>query len=99
MVIARGEEPTEAAVERQLEENVADANTWALIDPTRDENKFAVINQQFSNQWALQKDAQAFQREMAEQAARQEIAGMGRRSEKVAYSVSVQLLSVRRGNG
>ena len=73
MVIARGEKPTEAAVEKQLEENVADANTWALIDPTRDENKFAVISQQFNNQLALQKDAQAFQREMAEQAAKDKL--------------------------
>lgn len=47
MVMARGEEPTDAAVQRQLEENVADANTWALIDPTRkadDYEKMSVAN-------------------------------------------------------
>ena len=46
MVMARGEEPTDAAVQRQLEENVADANTWALIDPTRKADEFAKMAQQ-----------------------------------------------------
>ena len=46
MVMARGETPTEAAVQRQLEENIADANTWALIDPTRKADEFAKMAQQ-----------------------------------------------------
>ena len=42
MVIARGEEPTAAAVEKQFQRNIADANTWALIDPDRKANEFAL---------------------------------------------------------
>ena len=42
MVIARGEEPTAAAVEKQFQKNIADANTWALIDPDRKANEFAL---------------------------------------------------------
>ena len=49
MVMARGETPTEAAVQRQLEENVADANTWALIDPTRKADEFALDDYRTAN--------------------------------------------------
>ena len=42
MVIARGEQPTADAVEQQFQKNIADANTWALIDPTREANAFAL---------------------------------------------------------
>lgn len=42
MVIARGEEPTAAAVEKQFQRNIADANTWALIDPDRKADEFAL---------------------------------------------------------
>lgn len=42
MVIARGEEPTAAAIEKQFQKNIADANTWALIDPTKKANEFAL---------------------------------------------------------
>ena len=42
MVIARGEEPTAAAVEKQFQKNIADANTWALIDPDRKADEFAL---------------------------------------------------------
>lgn len=42
MVIARGEEPTAAAVEKQFQKNIADANTWALIDPAKKANEFAL---------------------------------------------------------
>ena len=53
-VMARGEDPTDEAVNRQLMEDVADANTWALIDPTRDENKFALQRQQHGYAVALE---------------------------------------------
>ena len=42
MVVARGEEPTAAAVEKQFQRNIADANTWALIDPDRKADEFAL---------------------------------------------------------
>lgn len=42
MVMARGEEPTAAAVEKQFQRNIADANTWALIDPDRKADEFAL---------------------------------------------------------
>lgn len=49
MVMARGEEPTADAVQKQLMENIADANTWALVDPTRKANEFALDNHRTAN--------------------------------------------------
>lgn len=54
MVIARGEEPTAAAVEKQFQRNIADANTWALIDPSRKADDFAKMATQYSYNRSLQ---------------------------------------------
>lgn len=72
-VAASGRPYTQADVEAQFQRDVADANTWALIDPTRKADAFAVADQSFRNQMALQNDAQAFQREMAQQAAKDKL--------------------------
>ena len=50
MVIARGEEPTAAAVEKQFQRNIADANTWALIDPDRKADEFALDDYKTRNE-------------------------------------------------
>ena len=42
MVIARGEQPTEAAIEAQFQRNIANANKWALVDPTKKADVFAL---------------------------------------------------------
>lgn len=48
-VIAMGQEPTTAAVEAQFQRDIADANTWALIDPTRTPNQFALDDYRTKN--------------------------------------------------
>lgn len=59
MVIARGEEPTAAAVEKQFQKNIADANTWALIDPTKKADEFALDTHRTMNDNWLDKQRQA----------------------------------------
>lgn len=71
-VASRGIPYTEADVERQLQQDVATANR-EYKSLKRDADQFAVISQQFKNQMALQNDAQAFQREMAQQAAKDKL--------------------------
>ena len=64
---------TQDMIEKVLQRNIADAQQEWLINPTKHADQFAVMNQQFSNQWALQKDAQKFQKDMAEQAAKDKL--------------------------
>jgi hypothetical protein len=59
MVIARGEEPTAAAVEQQFQKNIADANTWALIDPIKKAYEFALDTHRTMNDNWLDKQRQA----------------------------------------
>lgn len=61
MVIARGEKPTAAAVEKQFQKNIADANTWALIDPDRKADQFALDKFRTENDNWLDKQRQARQ--------------------------------------
>lgn len=49
MVIASGKEPTAENVEAQYQRNIADANTWALVDPTRTADQFALDNHRTAN--------------------------------------------------
>lgn len=72
-VAASGRPYTQADVEAQFQRDIADANTWALIDPTRTPNQFAVSDYNFKHQWDLQKDSQQFQKDMAEQAAKDKL--------------------------
>lgn len=55
MVIAQGKEPTAENVESQFQRNIADANTWALVDPVKKADEYAKMQQQFSYNMALQK--------------------------------------------
>ena len=48
-VIASGKEPTAEAVEAQFQRDIADANAWALIDPTKRADDFAKINLEHNN--------------------------------------------------
>lgn len=61
MVVARGEEPTAAAVEKQFQKNIADANTWALIDPDRKADQFALDRFRTANDNWLDQQRQARQ--------------------------------------
>lgn len=54
MVIASGKEPTAENIEAQYQRNIADANTWALVDPTRKADEFAKMATQFSYSSRLQ---------------------------------------------
>ena len=72
-VAARGLPYTQQDVEARLQRNIADAQQEWLINPTKHADQFAVMNQQFRNQWALQKDAQRFERAKAEQAAKDKL--------------------------
>lgn len=54
MVIASGKKPTAENIEAQYQRNIADANTWALIDPTRKADEFAKMATQFSYSSRLQ---------------------------------------------
>lgn len=53
-VIARGEEPTADAIERQFQEDIADANSWALVDPVRKADDFALQAQKAADARALE---------------------------------------------
>lgn len=59
--MARGEEPTAAAVEKQFQKNIADANTWALIDPDRKADQFALDRFRTANDNWLDQQRQARQ--------------------------------------
>lgn len=48
MVIASGKKPSAENIEAQFQRNIADANTWALIDPTRKANEYAKMAAEFS---------------------------------------------------
>lgn len=48
-VAASGQPYTQADVEAQFQRDVADANTWALIDPTRKANEFALDDHRTNN--------------------------------------------------
>lgn len=65
--------PTQAQVESVLQRNIADANQEWLINPVKRADEFATMRQQFNNQMALQKDAQAFQERMQDKAAQDKI--------------------------
>lgn len=71
-VAASGKPYTKADIERQLQYDVATANReWR--GAKREANAYDMLRQQFNNQMALQNDAQAFQREMADQAAKDKL--------------------------
>ena len=53
-VIAMGLEPTANNVEAQFQRDIADANAWALIDPTRKADEYAKMDIQYKQQAALQ---------------------------------------------
>lgn len=72
-VAARGGNYTQADVDAQFYRDIADANKWALVDPTKKADEFAKSDYEFKHALALQDDAQAFQREMAEQAAKDKL--------------------------
>lgn len=57
MVIAAGKEPTAENVEAQYQRNIADANTWALVDPTRKADEYAKMATEFSYNSRLQNQA------------------------------------------
>ena len=61
-------DPTAAQVEATLQRNIADANQEWLINPTKRADQFAVAEQQFQNSLALQRNNQAFQKAMQEDA-------------------------------
>ena len=71
-VAAKGLPYTQEDVERQLQQDIATANR-EYKSIKRDADDFARLDQQFKNQMALQNDAQAFQREMAQQAAKDKL--------------------------
>ena len=71
-VAAKGLPYTQGDVERQLQQDIATANR-EYKSIKRDADDFARLDQQFRNQMALQNDAQAFQREMAQQAAKDKL--------------------------
>lgn len=48
-VIAAGKEPTPENIEAQFQRDIADANTQALIDPTREADPFALDNVRTAN--------------------------------------------------
>lgn len=62
---ATGQPFTEADVEKQLQADVAQANEEYLVAPTKHADQFALQQQQFNNQWDLQRDQQRHQIEMA----------------------------------
>lgn len=45
MVIASGKVPTAENIEAQFQRNIANANDWALVDPTRKADQFALQDQ------------------------------------------------------
>ena len=65
--------PTKNQIEQRLQRNIANAQQEWLIAPIKNENKYELQQQSFRNQLALQKDSQQFQKEMAEQAARDKL--------------------------
>lgn len=54
MVIAQGKEPTAENVEAQFQRNIADANTWALVDPTRKADEYAKLD--YENKLAISRE-------------------------------------------
>ncbi len=52
-VIASGKKPTEENIEAQWQRDIADASSWALIDPTRKADDFAKMDQQYRYNAAL----------------------------------------------
>ena len=56
-VIASGKEPTAEAVEAQFQRDIADANTWALIDPTKRADDFAKLD--LEHQYRMDEIAEA----------------------------------------
>lgn len=56
-VVASGLQPTEGNIEAQFERDIADANAWALVDPTRKADEFAKMATEFSYSSRLQNQA------------------------------------------
>lgn len=48
-VIAAGLEPTKENIEKQFRSDIAAANSWALVDPVRKADQFALLDQQHRN--------------------------------------------------
>ena len=73
-VASRGIPYTQEDVERQLQRNIASAQQEWKVDPIKGHvDQFALADYNFKKQLALQNDAQAFQKEMAEQAAKDKL--------------------------
>ena len=68
MVIASGKQPTAENIEAQFQRNIADANTWALIDPTRKADEFAKMD--YENRLAIGRENLRHQHAMAEAGAK-----------------------------
>lgn len=66
-VVASGLQPTEGNIEAQFQRDIADANAWALVDPTRKADEYAKMATQFSYSSRLQQ--QEHNNKMAEIAA------------------------------
>ena len=66
-VIAAGKEPTEGNVEAQFQRDIADANTWALIDPSRKADEFAKM--EIEDMYARRREATRHANAMREAAA------------------------------
>lgn len=53
-VIAQGQAPTKENIEAQFQRDIADANSWALVDPIRQADEYAKMQRQYSYNLALQ---------------------------------------------
>lgn len=53
-VAASGQPVTDEAVEAQFQRDIADANTWALVDPTKKADDFAKMDYQYKQSVALE---------------------------------------------
>ena len=58
-VLARGGEGTPEEVEAQFQRDIADANTWALIDPTKKADEYELLRQQLKNTLESQRQGKA----------------------------------------
>lgn len=95
MVISQGKEPTAENVEAQFQRNIADANTWALIDPVRKADEYAKIN--YENQLAIGRENIRHRHAMNEAGAKSNGGNNGNNSGGYLKSLALNAQGIRTG--